>query len=281
MLRVHSLLAASRLADAWRFGKGFGMNRSEGASAFHAATALLLVVMLGPVVAMLAAVPPQAVVRSFSQPVAQEAVRISLAASFVAVVAASVLGVPAGYALAHARRGIRGLLLSLLALPLAFPPVASGIILLQTVGTRTPLGAWLAQHGIVFVDSIWGVALAEFFVSGSFVVITAAAAFGSIDSAYEESAQTLGATARVRFFRIALPLAAPNVLAGMVLAWMRAIGEYGATSIVAYHPTSLPVQLYVALSAQGVGASLALTYGFVVLAAIVVAVQWALRRRVV
>jgi ABC-type sulfate transport system permease component len=76
-------------------------------------------------------------------------------------------------------------------------------------------------------------------------------------------------------------LAAPNVLAGMVLAWMRAIGEYGATSILAYHPTSLPVQLYVALSAQGVGASLALTYGFVVLAAIVVAVQWALRRRVV
>src|SRR6185503_10719948 len=69
---------------------------------------------------------------------------------------------------------------ALLALPLAFPPVASGIILLQTVGTRTPLGAALAQHGIVFVDSIWGVALAEFFVAGSFVVITAAAAFGSL-----------------------------------------------------------------------------------------------------
>jgi ABC-type sulfate transport system permease component len=67
----------------------------------------------------------------------------------------------------------------------------------------------------------------------------------------------------------------------MVLAWMRAIGEYGATSILSYHPTSLPVQLYVALSAKGVGESLALTYGFVVLAAIVIAVQWGLRRRVV
>jgi ABC-type sulfate transport system permease component len=257
------------------------MNRSGGAGAFHAATAVLLLVMLGPVIAMLAAVSPAAVVRSFSEPVAQDAVRVSLVASILAVAAATILGVPAGYALAHARRGVRGLLLSLLALPLAFPPVASGIILLQTVGTRTPLGAWLAQHGIVFVDSIFGVALAEFFVSGSFVVITAAAAFGSLDPAYDESAQTLGAETAARFFRIALPLAAPNVLAGMVLAWMRAIGEYGATSIIAYHPTSLPVQLYVALSAQGVGASLALTYGFVVLAAIVVAVQWALRRRVV
>jgi molybdate/tungstate transport system permease protein len=257
------------------------MKWSDDGAFFHGATALLLLVMLGPVVAMLAAVPPGGVIASFSQPIAQDAVRVSLIASSIAVAAASILGVPAGYALAHTRRGVRGLLLSLLALPLAFPPVASGIILLQTVGTRTPLGAWFAQHGIVFVDSIWGVALAEFFVAGSFVVITSAAAFGSLDPSYEESAQTLGAGTAARFFRIALPLAAPNVLAGMVLAWMRAIGEYGATSIVAYHPTSLPVQLYVALSAQGVGASLALTYGFVVLAAVVVAVQWALRRRVV
>jgi molybdate/tungstate transport system permease protein len=257
------------------------MKQHDNGALFHAATAILLLVMLGPVVAMLAAVPPATVVRSFSEPVAQDAVRVSLIASSIAVAVASVLGVPAGYALAHARRGVRGLVLSLLALPLAFPPVASGIILLQTVGTRTPLGAALARHGIIFVDSLWGVALAEFFVAGSFVAITAAAAFGSLHPAYEESAQTLGAGAAARFLRIALPLAAPNVLAGMVLAWMRAIGEYGATSILAYHPTSLPVELYVALSAQGVGASLSLTYGFVVLAAIVIAVQWALRRRVV
>lgn len=257
------------------------MKRRDGGRFFHAATAILLVVMVGPIVAMLAAVPPGAVVRSFSLPVTQDAVRVSLIASTLAVAAASLLGVPAGYALAHTRRGLRGLLLSVLALPLAFPPIASGIILLQAVGTRTPVGAAFAREGIVFVDSLWGVALAEFFVAGSFVAITAAAAFGSVHPAYEESAQTLGAGPLARFLRIALPLAAPNVLAGMLLAWMRAIGEYGATSILAYHPTSLPVQLYVALSAQGVGAALSLTYGFVVLAVIVVAVQWALRRRVV
>jgi molybdate/tungstate transport system permease protein len=257
------------------------MKRVDSVWVFYVAAAVLLLIMLGPVVAMLAAVPPGAVVNAFAQPVAQNALRVSLVASLIAVAAASILGVPCGYALAHAGRKVRGFALSLLALPLAFPPVASGIMLLQTVGTRTPLGALLAQHGIVLVDSIWGVALAEFFVAGSFVAITAAAAFGSIDVTYEESARTLGAGTFSRFFRIALPLAAPNVLAGMVLAWMRAIGEYGATSILAYHPTSLPVELYVALSAQGVGASLALTYGFVVLAAIVVAVQWALRRRVV
>lgn len=237
--------------------------------------------MLGPVIAMLAAVPPATVIHAFAQPVAQNALRVSLIASSIAVAIATLLGVPAGYALAHAPRGVRGLGLSLLALPLAFPPVASGIMLLQTVGSRTPLGAFLAAHGIVFVDSLMGVALAEFFVAGSFVAIVASAAFGSLDVTYEESARTLGAGTWTIFFRIALPLAAPNLLAGIVLAWMRAIGEYGATSIVAYHPPSLPVELYIALSAQGVGAALALTYGFVVLAAIVIAAQWALRRRVV
>lgn len=257
------------------------MTSNKTGAFFWAAAAILVLVMIGPVVAMLAAVRPEDAARAFTEPQAFAALRVSLVASTLAVVAASLLGVPAGYALARAPRGVRGAALSLLALPLAFPPVASGIMLLQTVGTRTPLGSLLAAHGIVFVDSLWGVALAEFFVAGSFVAITAAAAFASLDCAYEESARTLGAGPLTLFLRIALPLAAPNVLAGMVLAWMRAIGEYGATSIVAYHPTSLPVQLYVALSAQGVGASLALAYGFVVLAAVVVLVQWGLRRRVV
>ena len=248
---------------------------------YWAAAGLLVLVMIGPVIAMFAAVPPGAVADAFSQPGAQSALQTSLLASTIAIAAAAVLGIPGGYALARGAGALRGIALALLALPLAFPPVASGIILLQTIGTRTVLGAFLAANGITFVDSIWGVALAEFFVAGSFVVITATAAFGSVDAAFEECARTLGAGPAALFFRIALPLAAPNVLAGVMLAWMRAIGEYGATSIVAYHPTSLPVQLYVALSAQGVGASLALAYGFVVLAAVVVAVQWALRRRVV
>ncbi len=248
---------------------------------FWAAAVLLLVVMLGPVVAMLAAVPPAAVAAAFSQLAAQHALRVSLAASCIAALVASGLGVPAGYALAHAPRNARAAGLAALALPLAFPPVASGIILLQTVGRHTLVGGALARMGIVFVDTFWGVALAEFFVAGSFIAIVSAAAFGSLNPAYEESASTLGAAPATLFCRIALPLAAPNILAGIVLAWMRAVGEYGATSILAYHPASLPVELYIALSAQGVGASLALSYGFVVLAALVIAVQWALRRRVV
>lgn len=247
----------------------------------NVAAIVLLLLMVGPVIAMLLAVRPADVIAAFSAASARNALGVSLLASTIAVGVATFLGVPAGYALAHRARGARAIALALLALPLAFPPVASGIMLLQTVGRRTSLGAFMAQHGVVFVDSLWGVALAEFFVAGSFVAIVATAAFSTIDPIYEESALTLGAKSSSVFFRVALPLAAPTLLAGIVLAWMRAIGEYGATSIVAYHPTALPVQLYVTLSAQGVAAALALSYGFVVLAAAIIALQWALRQRVV
>ena len=237
--------------------------------------------MLWPTFALLISVAPANVANALAAGTIRNAAFVSLTASFCAVFAATVLGVPAAYELARWHDTARSVALFVLALPLAFPPVASGIILLNVVGIQTPLGAWLSRHGIYLVDSLAGVAVAEFFVSGSFVVIAASAAFRAVDPIYEEAAATLGASRLQTFSRIALPLAAPNILAGVLLAWLRAIGEYGATSIVAYRPTSLPIALYVALSAEGLGPALALSYGFVILAALVIAVQWAVRRHVV
>jgi ABC-type sulfate transport system permease component len=154
-------------------------------------------------------------------------------------------------------------------------------MLIYALGTNSLFGAWLSAHGVTVPDSLLGVGVAEFFVSGSFVAIAATAAFATIDSMYGDAARTLGASEWRIFSRIALPAAAGSIGAGIAFAWLRAIGEYGATSIVAFHPTSLPVALYVALSASGVREALALCYGFVVLAAIILAVAWILRRGVV
>ena len=249
--------------------------------AFIAATILLLAAVMAPIAAVLVTVSPTQVIAAFSESTARDALRVSLIASTAATFAATVLGVPAGYVIARMRARLAAPLLFALALPLAFPPVASGIMLLYVFGSRAPLGAWLAAHGLTVVDSLAGVTLAEFFVSGAFVALTATAAFRSLSPIYEEAARTLGASEARIFFFVALPAAASNVAAGVAFAWLRAIGEYGATSIVAYHPTSLPVALYVTLSASGVGPALALTYGFIVLAAFVVVFQWVLRRRVV
>ncbi len=250
-------------------------------SPFFGAVFLLCAVMLAPIAFMLATVPPTAVVDALSAPNARDAVGVSFSASLLAVAAATVLGVPAGYGLANIRGSWRSALLFVLALPLAFPPIASGIIVLNAISARSTFGAFLFAHGLVLVDTLAGVALAEFFVSGSLVAITACAAFQVLDPIYVESAKTLGATPTRTFWSVALPLALPNVMTGVLLAWLRAVGEYGATSILAYHPTSLPVALYVTLSAQGLRQAVALSYGFVVLAAIIVAVQWCIRRRVV
>jgi ABC-type sulfate transport system permease component len=154
-------------------------------------------------------------------------------------------------------------------------------MLIYALGTHSPVGAWLAAHGLSVPDSLLGVGVAEFFVSGSFVAIAATAAFSTLDPIYEDAARTLGASEWRIFTRVALPAAAGSVGAGIAFAWLRAIGEYGATSIVAFHPTSLPVALYVTLSASGVREALALCYGFIVLAAVALAAAWVLRRGVV
>ncbi len=257
------------------------MTRRNPGPFFPLAGALLLLAIAGPTLALLLDVPPSEALAAFSQAAARDALRVSIEASLIATLIATILGVPAGYWLARQRASIRAAMLFVLALPLAFPPVASGIVLLHVAGTRTPIGGWFASHGMSLVDSLTGVVLAEFFVAGSFVAIAAAAAFGALDPLPQEAARTLGTSEGRIFARIALPAAAGNVGAGIAFAWLRAIGEYGATSIVAYHPTSMPVALYVALSASGVRAALALCYGFVLLAALVLALQWVLRRRVV
>jgi ABC-type sulfate transport system permease component len=243
--------------------------------------ALLLLAMLGaPVAAVLASMSPVEAAQTFAR-VGGDALRVSLVASAGATLVATLLGVPAGYFLARLPARARAAAIFLLALPLAFPPVASGLMLIYLLGTNAPLGGWLAAHGLPVPDSLLGVGVAEFFVSGSFVAIAATAAFADLDPIYGDAARTLGASEWRIFVRVALPAAAGSIGAGIAFAWLRAIGEYGATSILAYHPTSLPVALYVTLSATGVREALALCYAFVVSAAVVLGTAWILRRGVV
>lgn len=247
---------------------------------FPVAACVLILAIVGPVLAVLFSMSPHEAASDFGES-GRAALRVSLIASFGATLVATLLGVPAGYCFARAERRVRAAAIFLLALPLAFPPVASGLMLAYVFGIRSAMGYWLSTHGVVVPDTLLGVGVAEFFVSGSFVAIAATAAFSAIDPLYEDAARTLGASEWRIFARVALPAAAGSVGAGVTFAWLRAIGEYGATSILAFHPTSLPVALYVALSASGVREALAFCYGFVVLAAAALAGAWVLRRGVV
>jgi ABC-type sulfate transport system permease component len=248
--------------------------------ALRVALGALLLLMLAPLANLVAIVPPAAALAVLAAPDASAALWTSLGASLASVGLASVLGIPAGYALARGSERLRGAGVVALAIPLALPPVAAGIALLGLVGIRGPLGALLAAHGLTFVDSFGGVILAELFVSGSVVAIAATAAFSAMDPTLEDAARTLGAGHLRILRRIALPAAWPPIAAAMLFAWLRALGEYGATSILAYHPASLPIALVVALSADGVPSALAFAEAFLGLTILVVGVATLVRRPV-
>ena len=242
---------------------------------------ILLIALLAPLAAFLWTVPPSAVLAAYARPEIRSALGVSLGASLLSTGIAACLGIPAGYYLAGLPRRVAFLPLTLMALPPAFPPVASGIMLLALTGAQAPLGMWLAHLGVTIPDSYLGVVAAEFFVSASFVALAAYAAFSSLDPRAADAVRTLGVGEARIFWRVALPQASGMIAAGIAFAWLRAIGEYGATSILAYHPASLPIALSITLAARGVVDALALCAGFVALAGAVLVLQYVVRRRIV
>jgi len=158
------------------------------------------------------------------------ALRLSLEASLGALAVSFLLGVPLAWVLARYRFPGRRLARALVTLPMVLPPVVGGIALLYAFGRRGFAGRWLyALTGWRLPFTTGGAVLAETFVAMPFLVVTAEAAFRSLDRRAEEAAATLGASAPYRFRRVTLPSVAPAVGAGAALCWARALGEFGAT----------------------------------------------------
>lgn len=178
---------------------------------------------------------------------------VSVASATVASVLLAIGGIPLGYVLARVQGRGMAVLGFLVQLPLALPPLASGILLLFLLGYDTPLGRVAAN---ALTDSFVGIVLAETFVAAPFMIIAARSAFASIDPELEEVAATLGRRPLEVFLRVSLPLARPALVSGWLLAWLRAFGEFGATVMVAYHPYSLPVYTYVTFGSEGLPAML-------------------------
>jgi molybdate transport system permease protein len=162
------------------------------------------------------------------------ALALSLKVALWATAIALVLGIAAGFALARSRFPGRELVDSVLLLPLVLPPTVLGYYLLVVVGRRGWLGAWLeSSFGVHLIFTWQGAVIAAAIVAFPFVCKSARAAFETVDAQYEEAAKVLGLGAAAVFFRITLPLAWRGILAGVLLAFARALGEFGATLMVA------------------------------------------------
>jgi molybdate transport system permease protein len=143
------------------------------------------------------------------------------------------IGVLIAWALARGRFRGRTVLEAVVTLPLVMPPVATGLILLLLIGRRGPIGRLLAGAGIEVVFTWKAVVLAMAVMGLPLLVRTARAGFEHVDRRYEQVAATLGAAPVRGFLTVSLPLALPSVIAGAVLAFARALGEFGATIVVA------------------------------------------------
>ncbi|WP_186259745.1 ATP-binding cassette domain-containing protein [Burkholderia gladioli] len=183
------------------------------------------------------------------------AVGVSAGSATLAALLTLVCGVPLGYWLARSGSRATTPIGFIVQLPLALPPLTSGVLLLFLLGPYSPLGQW---SGGALTDSFAGIVLAETFVAAPFLIVAARSAFAALDPVFEDVAATLGHRAGSRFFRVALPAAWSSIRAGLVLAWLRAFGEFGATVMVAYHPYSLPVYTYVVFGGQGLPAMMPL-----------------------
>lgn len=145
-----------------------------------------------------------------------------------------VLGVGVGYLLARKRFWGRDLLDAAFTLPLVMPPTVLGYYLLVLIGSQGPLGSWLKQQfGINLIFTWQGAVIAATIVAFPLVFKSARAAFESLDPQLEQAARVLGVREWGVFFRVSLPLAWRSILAGLLLAFARATGEFGATLMVA------------------------------------------------
>ena len=146
-------------------------------------------------------------------------------------------GIFAAYYVARLPRAVKGILDVILTLPMVLPPTVVGYFILLVFGAKRPLGIFLAQYGIKFIMTWYGGVLAAAVVAFPLMYRTARGAFESFDDTLAYSAQTLGLSNTYIFWHIRMPYCRQGILAGTVLAFARALGEYGATSmLIGYTP---------------------------------------------
>ncbi|MFI0808506.1 ABC transporter permease [Streptomyces echinatus] len=213
---------------------------------------LALAFLLLPLLALLVRAPWRSLPDQLTSTEVWQALQLSLVSATAATAVSLVLGVPLAWLLARTEFPGRGLVRALVTLPLVLPPVVGGVALLLALGRNGVIGQWLdSWFGITLPFTTTGVVVAEAFVAMPFLVISVEGTLRAADPRYEEAATTLGASRFTAFRRVTLPLIAPGIAAGSVLAWARALGEFGATITFAGNfpgrTQTMPLAVYLAL----------------------------------
>jgi molybdate transport system permease protein len=214
----------------------------------------LLVFLVLPLLGLLATTSAGDFLAGLRHPVVWPALKLSLLTTTISLAVVVTLGTPLAWALSRRHDRAGRATETILQLPIVIPPAVAGVALLLAFGRRGLLAAWLGRAAPSVAFTTTAVVMAETFVSAPFFLQAALSAFRRVDAELTVVARTLGASPFRVFSRIALPLAAPGLLAGAAMSWARALGEFGATLMFAGNLTgrtqTLPLAIYSALESD-------------------------------
>lgn len=243
---------------------------------------LLVAFLATPLLALFASTTVIDFQEGLRHPLVWPALRLSLLTTSVSLVLVVLLGTPLAWSLARARGRAARAVETAVQLPIVIPPAVAGVAMLLAFGRRGLLAGWLYPEGWSVTFTTTAVVMAEVFVSAPFFVQAATSAFRRVDSKLVVVARTFGASPLRVFFRVAVPLAAPGLVAGAAMSWARSLGEFGATLMFAGNlqgqTQTLPLAIYTALESD-MRAAQALSIVLVVVAfALLLFVRAVLRR---
>lgn len=242
---------------------------------------LMIVFLLLIIVGLLTYTDTKSMATVLQQPEFHFAVRFTLGTSIIAMLLAAAFALPVAYILSRHKIPGRAFIDTLLDIPIVLPPLVSGIALLIFFG---PLfGKQLEQIGISVVFSQLGVIIAQWFIATPFAVRSFIQAFGSIDQRMEKVARTLGFSPTMVFVKVTLPLARDGLLGGVMMAWARALGEFGATAMLAgitrMKTETLSVAVFLNMSIGDMNFAIATSIVMLIIALLVLAGLKILSRR--
>ena len=215
---------------------------------------LLLAFLVLPIVALFSTVPLGDIQAGLQHSLVWPALRLSMLTTLCSLVFVIGLGTPLAWTLANRRGRLFAIAETAVQLPIVVPPAVAGIAMLLAFGRRGLLAGLLYPRGESVGFTTAAVVMAEIFVSAPFYVQAATSAFRRIDARWITVAQTFGASELQVLFRVALPLAAPALVAGAAMSWARALGEFGATLMFAGNlegrTQTLPLAIYTALESD-------------------------------
>ncbi|MBA3750906.1 MAG: ABC transporter permease [Nitrosopumilus sp.] len=203
---------------------------------------IAVIYIIYPLASIFTFAEPENLLDSFTRPKVIDALVISIISASISTILIAIFGIPLAFCLARYRFPGSFLVKVVVIIPLVLPPLASGVLLLGVFSPQSTID--MIFPGIEFTQSLVGIIIAQTYVASPFMILASQAAFESVDESFEKIARVLGKKKIEVFVKISLPLAKKGILIGFIMTWIRAVGELGATIMMAYNPHTISIQIF-------------------------------------